>query len=120
MKVIAVSAARRTRAAVSYFLKIVRTLLAAGRDYFLSGNVVGQFFHISRNIESDPMNPSLAGSVRVVCDEREALCLFRDASPCKRRRRVRAVASIFFRNHPAILKSLARNFNLSLLLTLPG
>src|ERR1043165_1612064 len=110
MKVVAMCAAWRTWTAVAYLLKIVRPLMASDRDCFLSWNILWQLFHIGRNVESGPVNPGLARRVRVVRDEGETLSFFRHSVPSERRRNIRIVACVLFRNHPAFLKSFARDF----------
>src|SRR5215469_16875655 len=102
---------RRARSAMPDFAEVVAALPRAIRELVLLWNTFRELSGICRQIEQHPMYPGACGSVRIVHDERKALCLSRRLGPTKRRRGVWSVAGKFLRNGFSGRKGRAGDFH---------
>src|SRR5262245_47479204 len=88
----------RAGAAIANALEIINTLFGTVGNSFGRWDSLRQFCDRCRQIVEHPMNPCAHRSVRVVADEREALCAWRDVAPIEWRRDVFSVAGVFSRD----------------------
>src|SRR5262249_61293584 len=83
-------------AAVTDALEVIDALFGPVGNDFGCRDSLRQLCDRRRQFVENPMNPRAGGSVRVVTDEREALCALRNVGPLERWRDVCAVAGGIF------------------------